>query len=1106
MRCPSTAVSVIIILLLILFVLGALAFLIYTSMKATERNPLPVLVKILINYLQVMSLLGGVVAGMPALVLTVIGYERSASSADPSAFSSVSCIFGENFHGMWIFVVVAPWLLNIGAVVVLRALNKRAQRKALEALQEAAQNPFAPFSTREEYEARREEIGIEDDIAFKRPLPKAAILRRQQLIAVHEELKRCTAAAAALQKLPQTRRRQEAIAFLYRRRSQLLLDLEALEDTMWKHGEWNGGEGESEARPFVLDGEFLSPELQQSDSALQREDHSPPRTCADLSTKLSNSRDDSFNPLLPPSSFMGEVEEDEAEGEASTPDFLSTKRSFSDTRRAGDVVAQALQSGTLGTLNEKGVRNCIAHIQTHQLATSGEELRTVAALSCGANSESDSDSEHDDKLLPGVRTDEEGFGAFPPNVLVGDVHDAISTPLVLPAAAEDNNEWGGVPSSGRADDPCEALDNYPPPVDFEQAIEEAPLEQPHPPEKREEDDEASRLQLSSTQLAFEGFQAPADMLSFNGVTEQAVAIPLSIEVAVISPGEGSIAPVGFSRNEIDAARLAMEESAFRFDNIRDEFALPVSGEDAAHIIPVQGLDERLAKTERPAGEIDVTQDDSDKEEAGEQNADAAPVAEVTPLGRQVLLASVVIFLMLYPMVIERCLLMFKCDAVNYGPPSPSYEAGGVRNLLFSDRAIDCDSTAHQRYKLAALSLGLAYGIGVPVSITSLIRFLQAKKGLATALQMFAFYTAGYDTTHWWWEGVILTRKFCLIAISVFIINDDLRLYVAMWFLSFALLGHVQAHAFLSEMLHNVETLSLSTIIVTLNLALLFEFTRDSTAAFLALALTIIALNVATISIILFLITRELKAMFGRVFTRLKERFAGALQRFWDNLFFVRWWRNCHRDSKDKEAELEAAPSASVVVTAAQQDLPKPSTAHIGVAEQGAHARCRLSIVVHGRHKQPTADERQSDDGTESEPPADEWRPPADIEEVWSSLSNNDGAAFVDIISGDVDFLHKVAEAEILHIAQRLERIEKEKEEQRHAERNAERRKSALVQAGGLQRASCGMGNNIDSLHAQATPPSPTGNVPGEDRANNASVSGAPLPRGLRSALRKKSSY
>ena len=133
----------------------------------------------------------------------------------------------------------------------------------------------------------------------------------------------------------------------------------------------------------------------------------------------------------------------------------------------------------------------------------------------------------------------------------------------------------------------------------------------------------------------------------------------------------------------------------------------------------------------------MTSSDESGNEGEAMEAATAPAEQLT-LSRQLTLAAVVIFLLLYPTLIEKCLLMMQCDDVDYGPPSPAYPEGGVRSLLFSDRSIDCDTGEHSQYTIAALTAGLGYGIGIPLFVTAYISYLHRTQGQEYALTAFSF--------------------------------------------------------------------------------------------------------------------------------------------------------------------------------------------------------------------------------------------------------------------------------------------------------------------------------------------------------------------------------
>ena len=326
-------------------------------------------------------------------------------------------------------------------------------------------------------------------------------------------------------------------------------------------------------------------------------------------------------------------------------------------------------------------------------------------------------------------------------------------------------------------------------------------------------------------------------------------------------------------------------------------------------------------------EINETDSDDGSDDVAQEGAEATvrPV-DALPLGRQFMLASVVIFLLLYPTLITRCLQMVRCETIDYGPPSPAYPPGGTRSLLFADRSIDCNTPTHAQYTNAALTAGLSYGIGIPLTISLVIISLMRTRGVEEALSTFAFYTAGYDSRFWWWEGVILTRKLALISISVFVQQDGLRLYIAMWFLSAALIGHIQAHPFVNQLLHNMETLSLATIVITLNLALLFPFTESNPVLFFALAIVVVSLNVFAIGSILAFMMRELAVMFANTIAKYSHK----LRALWEGIFFVRWYLEWKRK---KEREQQAARDDD-------DDADRPQTAVLSIMPQAGEIERR----------------------------------------------------------------------------------------------------------------------------------------------------------------------
>jgi hypothetical protein len=307
------------------------------------------------------------------------------------------------------------------------------------------------------------------------------------------------------------------------------------------------------------------------------------------------------------------------------------------------------------------------------------------------------------------------------------------------------------------------------------------------------------------------------------------------------------------------------------------------------------------------------------------------------LGNKVLLACVVIFLVLYPALIQKCLLMMKCDNLDYGPAPNPGDPDGVQSRLYSDRSIDCESESHQRYSLAAMIIGALYGIGIPVSISLTIYATSLRRGFEEAMQMFAFYTAGYAETFWWWEGMILIRKLGIISIAVFVTNETLRLYAVMWFLSVMVLSHMSAHPYPDGTLHHTETMSLSTIIITLNLALLLEYTPEGSAGFIALAVTMVLLNLFAVGAIIVLILLEVKKMFSEITAKYGGKIGELWGRFPPVAAFRRWRERKRFEQEEKEMLEQQEHDAAAAAEAARVEAETAEAARLAEIAASAAA-------------------------------------------------------------------------------------------------------------------------------------------------------------------------
>lgn len=196
-----------------------------------------------------------------------------------------------------------------------------------------------------------------------------------------------------------------------------------------------------------------------------------------------------------------------------------------------------------------------------------------------------------------------------------------------------------------------------------------------------------------------------------------------------------------------------------------------------------------------------------------------------------MLALVVVLLFAYPTIVEQSLNMLKCDVIDFGELMTDLTfKSDIRKLYFYDRSLDCTSSDHQFYSLLAYLAVVAYGIGIPVASILLILYFRKTRGADYTNRLFVFLVSGYDEDRWWWETMILWRKLALAFVLVFVDDQRLQTYFALWILMIALALQLWLEPYDEVHLDRLATSSLSIVIVTLNLSLLYDYVPSTSSS------------------------------------------------------------------------------------------------------------------------------------------------------------------------------------------------------------------------------------------------------------------------------------
>jgi hypothetical protein len=213
--------------------------------------------------------------------------------------------------------------------------------------------------------------------------------------------------------------------------------------------------------------------------------------------------------------------------------------------------------------------------------------------------------------------------------------------------------------------------------------------------------------------------------------------------------------------------------------------------------------------------------------------------------------GLLVLVMIYPSVLYNCLIMFQCDSIVEGDGSTLV----VKHFLIADRSIDCDSAYHKKIQSGALFAAFFYGFAVPGFAFGFIKYWWGQFGGLHSRRLFTWILSAYDREVWWWELSVLGRKM-LVVFVVYLISDDiLRTYLMMWVMAVALglHGWFQPFDALFPQYYYLEGLGITTIVVTLNLSLLFQFSsfQSGTAGNTFLVVILLAMNILVTGVFLF---------------------------------------------------------------------------------------------------------------------------------------------------------------------------------------------------------------------------------------------------------------
>ncbi|CDW85822.1 UNKNOWN [Stylonychia lemnae] len=177
------------------------------------------------------------------------------------------------------------------------------------------------------------------------------------------------------------------------------------------------------------------------------------------------------------------------------------------------------------------------------------------------------------------------------------------------------------------------------------------------------------------------------------------------------------------------------------------------------------------------------------------------------------MSSIVILLFLaHPSIVQYSFSNFKCKNID------------GENRVLEDLEIVCWEQQHLFYtNFVSIPTVLIWGIGIPLFAYLILLKHRMKLENIDMRQKYGFLYRGYRTKYFYWEIVIMYRKIVIIIIAVFIGSFGvisqalLMLLILICFTMF----NFKKKPFISQILNNLETLSLVTSMVTVYCGVFF---------------------------------------------------------------------------------------------------------------------------------------------------------------------------------------------------------------------------------------------------------------------------------------------
>jgi len=134
--------------------------------------------------------------------------------------------------------------------------------------------------------------------------------------------------------------------------------------------------------------------------------------------------------------------------------------------------------------------------------------------------------------------------------------------------------------------------------------------------------------------------------------------------------------------------------------------------------------------------------------------------------------------------------------------------------LSADLSVECYTGAHSAVVVGAVGVLVIVGVGLPVSIVLAFRGSAERPSLR-------FLSDGYKPRLRWWEATVLIRKMALVMTASLVQDASSQVAAAIFVLVPALVLQMRFWPFVEPRFNILEAMSVSTMIITATLSLVF---------------------------------------------------------------------------------------------------------------------------------------------------------------------------------------------------------------------------------------------------------------------------------------------